>query len=532
MPYNLIEEAWIPIRRADGTTGRIAPWQITDGYSDTARRVVALQSPRPDFDGALVQFLIGLAQTCIAPRDNAEWRKMLKNPPAPETLHEAFAPVAHAFNFDGDGPRFMQDLQLRETDDKPLSISALLMDAPGEQTEKLNKDHFIKRGSVHSMCYSCTATALFALQTNAPSGGQGHRTSLRGGGPLTTILYGEDLWATMVFNLLCSEEFDRLSGNATLTSMHHRFPWLAPTRTSEKDTGMETTTRDCHPLQMYWTMPRRIRLLLSAPSQGTCPVCGYSGVLCSYYVAKNYGINYSGAWQHPLSPYGRNKENEPFALHPNEDTITYRHWVAFVFGDETSKIAPATVIQKFRTRMLAPPPCRIAAFGFETDNMKVRAWHYALQPYLAVPSEHEPAFCALARQLRDAAVNVAKWLSDAIKEALCDPRRDASLDAILFQPVHTTFWHDTEPHYYSALAHIAAGEDALPIKEQWCSLLQQAARAVFDSRANAPDMTVSNIKRLVTARNKLLKLTAGRKLRESILQLPPLTPRKKRRQNE
>jgi CRISPR system Cascade subunit CasA len=60
---NLISDAWIPIRRKGGEEERIAPWEVTTRYSDDP--IVALAAPRPDFNGALIQFLIGYA---IRPR--------------------------------------------------------------------------------------------------------------------------------------------------------------------------------------------------------------------------------------------------------------------------------------------------------------------------------------------------------------------------------------------------------------------------------------------------------------------------------
>ena len=68
---NLISENWIPVRRADGSLQRIAPWQLTDGIGDNP--IVAVASPRPDFDGALTQFLIGLLQTTCTPSEDQWW---------------------------------------------------------------------------------------------------------------------------------------------------------------------------------------------------------------------------------------------------------------------------------------------------------------------------------------------------------------------------------------------------------------------------------------------------------------------------
>ncbi len=183
--------------------------------------------------------------------------------PPPELLRKKLQPYAHAFELDGNGPRFMQDRHELAGDPKP--ISNLLIDAPGAQTLKQNADHFIKRGGINALCPSCAATALFCLQTNAPGGGAGHRTSLRGGGPLSTLValdpkhsdLKDDLWRTCWLNVLEKDIISNLGANNQNSELKDIFPWLASTRTSEGKTGTITTPLDTNPLQMYWGMPRR-----------------------------------------------------------------------------------------------------------------------------------------------------------------------------------------------------------------------------------------------------------------------------------
>ena len=66
---NLIDDDWIPVKRADGSKVLIAPWQI----AETENPIVDIAAPRPDFQGALYQFLIGLLQTTFAPQDIDDW---------------------------------------------------------------------------------------------------------------------------------------------------------------------------------------------------------------------------------------------------------------------------------------------------------------------------------------------------------------------------------------------------------------------------------------------------------------------------
>jgi CRISPR system Cascade subunit CasA len=140
----LLETPWISVQRESGLS-IFTPWQITE----SADPILKLAAPRPDFNGALLQFLIGLLQTACPPEDGDAWADWLEEPPASEILRDKFQPLAAAFELDGAAPRFMQDLQELKGDIKP--ISNLLIDAPGAQTLRQNADHFIKRSGIDSL---------------------------------------------------------------------------------------------------------------------------------------------------------------------------------------------------------------------------------------------------------------------------------------------------------------------------------------------------------------------------------------------
>ncbi|MGO9570578.1 MAG: type I-E CRISPR-associated protein Cse1/CasA, partial [Desulfomonilaceae bacterium] len=327
MTFNLIEQPWIPVITVSGLRKSIAPWEITDRYAQDP--IVALDAPRADFRGAQIQFLIGIVQTAAAPRDQGEWLSSWHNPPRPEDLRRSFSPLAHAFDLDGGGPRFMQDLELIKGEEK--EVGALLIESPGEKTVRDNTDHFIKAGSVAGLCRECCASALFTLQTNAPSGGVGHRTSLRGGGPLTTLVIGNQdrLWQTVWLNTLTLPVFLNCTGaNPQNAKDEDQFPWLAPTRTSEPDRGYATTPEDVHPSQVFWGMPRRIRLDFSTARSGPCDLCrAVTDNLVQRYFTKNYGVNYEGSWRHPLTPHFSDSSGARLPRHAQPGGVSYRHWL-------------------------------------------------------------------------------------------------------------------------------------------------------------------------------------------------------------
>ena len=78
-------------------------------------------------------------------------------------------------------------------------------------------------------------------------------------------------------------------------------PWLRRTRTSEGDKTV--TPEMSHPAEAFFGMPRRLRLRL-----GESAVTGV--------VQKPHGARYT-LWQHPLSPYYRQKPGaELLPVHP------------------------------------------------------------------------------------------------------------------------------------------------------------------------------------------------------------------------
>ena len=282
--FNLIHAAWLPVRRRSGAVEHIPPWRVTDGIGEDP--FVAFAWPRPDFNGAAHEFLIGLLSTAASPGDDDEWEDWWQSPPAPGMLKERFAHIAHAFDLDGPGPRFLQDLERFEVGDdtgKTMSVAALLIEAPGKQTLDNNADFFVKRDATPMFSRATSAMALYTLSAYAPrgvaTGGRGHRQSLRKAGPLTTLLvashrnYGDTLWGRLWPNVETKEQIDNRSTETFLIDDDKRvFPWLCDTRVSAK--GRETTPSDVHPLHVYWGMPRRIRLIFEDAQGEPCTLSG------------------------------------------------------------------------------------------------------------------------------------------------------------------------------------------------------------------------------------------------------------------
>jgi CRISPR system Cascade subunit CasA len=511
---NLLFDPWIPLRRRSGAVEMVAPWRITDHSEEDP--FIGLASVRPDFDGALAQFLIGLLQTALPPQRDRDWRQRFDPPPSPETLRDAFQPLAFAFELFGEGPRFLQDLRLETDEPSEESIERLLIEAPGENTLRQGRDHFVKGGRIEALCPACAAMALLTLQINAPSGGQGHRTGLRGGGPLTTlIVHPESLWKTLWLNVLPPSGID--GDSAGKNRPEDRFPWLAPTRTSNgKDGGRDTTLADVHPLQMYWAMPRRIRL---RPGSGpepdaTCSLCAGSGrPLVRTFFNRNYGVNYAGSWNHPLTPY---RQTEGFLpMLGRSANQTYRDWLGLVQNDPKRQIRPATVVGAFlgdegrRTRA----HYILWAFGYDMDNMKARAWLDGRMPLFIISPVIREAFELDSERLVLSADEAAYALISAVKRTLPEEMPRAPVD------VGVRFWQETEAPFYEHLRQIreileTGGEDTTAPRRHWRSQLWKTANRTFETVTLVGSFEATDPKRVALAWNGLQRFFRGPKLQE------------------
>ncbi|HEY2737733.1 MAG TPA: type I-E CRISPR-associated protein Cse1/CasA [Thermoanaerobaculia bacterium] len=514
---NLVRDPWIPIRRRSGAEERIAPWQITDRLDSDP--VIALAAPRPDFDGALAQLWIGLLQTALPPARSREWRQRFDSPPSPEELRAALEPLAFAFELFGDGPRFLQDLTLEESDAVTRTVEWLLIEVAGFAEEE-GKGHFVRSGEIKNLCAPCAAAALFTVQTDSPSGGRGHRTGLRGGGPLTTLVVTTgSLWESLWLNVLDAGSFP--AGNPDRDRPEDRFPWLAPTRTSEAETGRDTTFEDVHPLQMFWGMPRRVRLLPEPGQEAGCDLCaGPADPVVRQCLARHSGVNYSGPWSHPLTPYYKDAKGQVLPRHGDRTGLGYRHWLGFVVKDG-ERTRPAAVVDAFlstRDRHTRAD-FRLWAFGYAMDNMKALAWSEGTMPLFTVPEETREVFEAESERWVLAAKEAENALSYAVKRASARNPKDLKGD---FAAAGSRFWQETEPPFWQRLETLQReiGPVAAPpeLREQWFQDLDRTARRIFHALAGSAGFDVHDPQRVAAAYHGLRK--ALWKIHDQTLGLP------------
>lgn len=514
---NLLTDRWLPVIRKNGQKIHITPYEIT---SQPENPIVQLNLPRPDFNGAIYQFLIGLFQTCFIQTDEIEWDRRYNSPPDPKELKTAYIPYLSAFEVDSGEFRFMQDMALEDNLKESKPIGSLFIDEPGENTLKENKDFFFKRGQNKALSLVYAAISLFTLQLNAPSGGAGHRTSLRGGGPLTTLLIPKDkttLWHQIWINCLSQETAQDLYDtskykNNDAVPIEDIFPWMAPTKTSEKK--QIVLPQDTHWTQLFWATPRRIKLKTDHLREGTCSITSKQlDAVIEKYTTKNYGANYEN-WRHPLSPYYKSK-NDMLPIHPNSSGMTYKHWLGWTLGN--GKDSECALVVKIASNLYRRKySCRLWAFGYDMDNMKARGWQESKMPIFYFENDTtENYFKDIVSQILTATKDMITNLTREIKKAWHFEKGDISY-------IEMDFWNTTELDFYKLLRpirrriHKDLEDEMSDLRKEWHAIINKKCLELFDFWVMSTDVTAEETQRIVKARKNLKQFNYSKSIKQNL----------------
>lgn len=438
MPLNLILDEWIPVIGTDGAARTIAPWQMADAS------VLRVDWPRADLNIACLELLIGLVFMADPPADADEWKG--RQPADPDRLRAALAPFAPAFNLTGEGPRFLQDLAPLEGAPNPPDM--LFIDSAGDSTAKKNADLMVKRSRYPALPPALAAMALYAFQAFAPSGGAGNRTSMRGGGPMVTLVDpGPGLWPLIWANV-------PYGAPASLQDL----PWMRATVTSEK--GQQVFPEQAHRVEAFFGMPRRLRLVAEGDA--------ITGV-----VQRPYGTNYAG-WDHPLTPYYRLRlDTEWLPLHPRAGLFGYRNWLGVVLGQMKESDAlrrRADMVRQWSARRYGQDTHLIVA-GWAMDNMKPRDFVLSVPVLPQLPED--ALICA--RGMIEAAELIALALRQSLIPVLAEGEaREA---------VREAFFADTQAAFEERLALLSAAKPPPEVARAWVADMAAVALRLFEGRA-------------------------------------------------
>lgn len=492
---NMLTDPVFPVVTASGGRRWAA---LSDLLAENGDFPVGFDWPRGDLSVASMELAIGLLALIYRPTRHDDWLAIW-NGRSDVDVAERIGQLAPSFNLFGDaegkGPRFCQDFEPLEGEAN--AIEALFIDTPGVNGQKKNTDLMTHRGRFAVLGVRAAAVALYALQQFAPSGGAGNRTSMRGGGPMTTLALlrkAEGTNAPLMRVLLASLPLSFAGVECWLEDdeVHRVLPWLRPTLTSEGDPARTVAEADpaAHPVQAFFGMPRRIRLV--AAGTGLCPFSGELEPLVTGFVQKPWGTSYS-VWRHPLTPYRQNKDDAPYTVKPKAGRFGYRDWVGVTIGREekADKAFPAAAIAGLRDRTRALRQLgletRLMAAGWAMNNMEAERFLEAVQPLYLVAEDdgaRAAALGATARAHADAAESAVRLLRGAINDVLFDGQAKATNSGV-FEEAADAFYERTEPAFHATLRQIAEGAAGGAAAHEvtaraWLATIRNAALRLFD----------------------------------------------------
>lgn len=467
MPLNLILDSWIPVRDRNDNGRVIAPWQMADA------KLMRPDWPRPDLNLACLEFLIGLVALADPPANVEDWEE--RRSADPDRLRKRLEAYAPAFNLTGDGLRFLQDLEPLQGRLSPPDM--LFIDSAGQKTGRDNADLMVRRDRYETLSPALAAMALYTLQAHAPAGGAGNRTSMRGGGPMVTLVSPREergLWPLVWANTPYGKAADM-----------NVLPWMNPTPTSEKKDS-ERWPRHGHPVEAFFGMPRRLRLV----EQDRLVV----GV-----IQHRYGINYAG-WVHPLTPYYRVKEGaELLPRHPRAGRFGYRNWLGVVTDDgDGTTTQRAETVRNWPERTMGAPAELIVA-GWAMDNMKPLDFTWSSPPLVNLPEEAT----FFLRGLIDAADLFSRALGGALVPVVAEGEAREAVRERFFSESQSTF----EQHLHA----IEEGPGRGAIARKWVEDLRNVALPLFEAEAlpGLADRETSVQEQIVAAHRSLRNAFRG-----------------------
>ena len=492
MPFNLIEDSWVPVRRSTGPPEYIPPWEVSRLEPEPW---LELAAGRPDLGGATYQMLVGLLQVACAPENDEAWRDWFQNPPQPETLRQKMLPLKAAFDLQGKHP-FMQDTAC-PPGNEGFPLAQLLPDQPAGNTLKLNKDLFVKEPVMDGLCAACLAPALYWRQTSMGGFGGGFRDSLRLKRVMTVLVLGENLWQTLWLNVLDRKNFQALTLPGP-EDMAARFPWMGEVRRSTK--GETVLPGQVHADQLYWPMSQSILVDFSRSTpDALCPGCGRSGQeLFHFFHRRKHGPLYQKAgWKHPLTPYSRDDSGQPVFVEISSGGVSFGDWLGVALKGEYRKTRrePPPVVNEYYHRLnevleygeLADYRARV--FGVEMDQAKTLSFVDSLMPLLPLPDEDLRAELGEQAEKMVAVAEMATLrLRGAVKDALFGKGDKPKFDAGVLGLAMRRLWDECEEAFYQTmggagkmlLEHEPYSEPNRALLEGWLAEVSRRGRAIFD----------------------------------------------------
>lgn len=282
---NLLEEPWIPVR-ADHGAGAFQLLTYRALLCEPGQHW-QISLPRDDLELACLQLLVCMTQVMFLPDDDPTLRRRLGEPLTSAEFDAGIVPFADWFDLDHPIQPFMQTRGVKAAETTP--IQKLLIGLP----EGNNHAFFNEAGEVGHLGGAVAAIALFNQASNCPSFGGGFKGSLRGGAPITTLVFDADLRRMVWRNVLTRPRVAERQIDAPGPTQD-RPTWVAPIA--------EKSTVHWHQISLmrglFW-QPAHVELVKSSQTRACDVLGGEATTGYSGFLKEKFNFTVEGVWPHP-----------------------------------------------------------------------------------------------------------------------------------------------------------------------------------------------------------------------------------------
>lgn len=282
---NLLDDPWIPVR-ADHGAGAFRLLTYRDLLCEPGQNW-QISLPRDDLELACLQLLVCMTQVMFLPDDDTALRQRLAAPLTPAEFDAGITPCRDWFDLDHLTLPFMQTRGVKAAE--PTPIQKLLIGLP----EGNNHAFFNEVGEARHLSGPVAAIALFNQASNCPSFGGGFKGGLRGGAPITTLVFDRDLYRMVWRNVLTRPRVEERQ-IAAPGLVQDQPTWVSPV--AEKSTIHWNQIGLMRGL--FW-QPAHVELVRSDGARacdilGGEATAGYSG-----FLKEKFNFTVEGVWPHP-----------------------------------------------------------------------------------------------------------------------------------------------------------------------------------------------------------------------------------------
>ena len=206
--FNLLDEAWIPVRLLDGTIADVGLLELLRRTTDIADLACEL----PTQSIAIQRLVLAIAYRVAPPGDARDWARQWDDGAPTERMIEYLERWRDRFFLFGGRFPFMQVADLRTAKDSISGLEKLIADVPnGEQFFTTRHGRALAcippseaaRWLVHAQAYDPSGIRSGAVGDSQVKGGKGYPTGPSWCGHLGLVwLKGKDLDETLVLNLI------------------------------------------------------------------------------------------------------------------------------------------------------------------------------------------------------------------------------------------------------------------------------------------------------------------------------------------